>query len=254
MAKPVTRKAKEPAISGNQLLDSIAKSLSRDGSGKLENKDLAKRLGQTLPTIVNWRARSFMKPSIVANMVAKAIRAAKVQAERDALDPIVEFYPLDPAKVGEDYEMFRATPDASASPHPYRAGLKAALEKKRGVYVFYDSRGCALYVGKTAAQTLWKEMNFALNRPRAKQTIRRVIHPTNRVAFDATAETRQIRSVEVELHELARYISAYEVSQPLIGELESLLIRAFANDLSNVKMERFGGGPQDSDKGKKTTA
>jgi hypothetical protein len=51
---------------------------------------------------------------------------------------------------------------------------------------------------------------------------------------------RQIRLRAVPLHDLAAYLSAYRVVDGLIGELESLLIRAFANDLLNVRMEKFG--------------
>jgi len=42
------------------------------------------------------------------------------------------------------------------------------------------------------------------------------------------------------LHELAAYFSAYEVHPLMISNLESLVIRSFANDLLNKKMEHFG--------------
>ena len=44
---------------------------------------------------------------------------------------------------------------------------------------------------------------------------------------------------QLELFDLAAYFSAYEVADGMIEELEALLVRAFANDLLNVKMETF---------------
>jgi hypothetical protein len=45
--------------------------------------------------------------------------------------------------------------------------------------------------------------------------------------------------VNVRLHELAEYVSAYQVADEMIGDIESLLIRAFPNDLLNKKIENF---------------
>ena len=39
--------------------------------------------------------------------------------------------------------------------------------------------------------------------------------------------------------EMAEYMSAYEVADEMIGEVESLLIRAFPNELMNKKVENF---------------
>jgi hypothetical protein len=41
------------------------------------------------------------------------------------------------------------------------------------------------------------------------------------------------------LYDLADYFSAYSVDDGMINDLEALLVRGFANDLLNVKMERF---------------
>ena len=110
-----------------------------------------------------------------------------------------------------------------------------------GIYIFYDSRGRALYAGKTRQRTLWQEINSAYNRDRSVQQIRRVKHPERRQNFRRSDEKqRQIRLRTVPLNDLAAYFSAYNVVDGLIGELESLLIRGFANDLLNVRMENFG--------------
>jgi hypothetical protein len=42
------------------------------------------------------------------------------------------------------------------------------------------------------------------------------------------------------LHELSFYVSAYSIDpEEMIGPLEALSVRAFANDLLNKKMEKF---------------
>ena len=41
------------------------------------------------------------------------------------------------------------------------------------------------------------------------------------------------------LADIAAYFSAYEVAPGMIDVIETLLIRAFANDLLNKKMETF---------------
>ena len=50
---------------------------------------------------------------------------------------------------------------------------------------------------------------------------------------------RQIRAINVRLHELAHYVSAYEVVEEMTSDIESLLIRAFPNDLLNKKIENL---------------
>jgi hypothetical protein len=131
--------------------------------------------------------------------------------------------------------------DDSGGDHPYRAGLKDELLEHHGVYVFFDSRGQAIYTGKARRLSLWKEINSAYNRQRGDvQRIKRVNHPTRRQEYRTSEEkARQIRDIAVPLHEIASYFSAYHVADSMINDLEALLVRSFANDLLNVRMERF---------------
>jgi len=106
---------------------------------------------------------------------------------------------------------------------------------------FYDTRGKALYAGQTKKQNLWKEMNLAFNRDRSAQVMTLVKHPTNDVPFKAANEkVRQPKDVNLRLHDLAAYFSAYEVTDAMVDDLEALLVRVFPNDLLNFKMEKFG--------------
>ena len=72
------------------------------------------------------------------------------------------------------------------------------------------------------------------------QRILRVQHPERRQDFRNSDEMhRQIRPVSVRLHELAFYVSPYRVAGEMIVDIESLLIRAFPNDLLNKKIENL---------------
>jgi hypothetical protein len=161
-----------------------------------------------------------------------------------AISPIIEFFFIDrvESRQGVKWELFSpAKVGGKAGEHPYLAGLKERLNSTHGIYVFHDSRGRAIYAGKAQRQTLWMEMNLAFNRDRGEvQSIKRVDHPTNRVAYKHADDGRRlIKRQPIALHEIASYMSAYEVADELIGKLEALILRAFANDLLNVRMENL---------------
>ena len=50
---------------------------------------------------------------------------------------------------------------------------------------------------------------------------------------------RQPKDTQLELFEMAHYFSAYNINYGMIDELEALMVRGFANDLLNVRMETF---------------
>lgn len=86
-------------------------------------------------------------------------------------------------------------------------------------------------------------MNLAFNRDRSAQMVTLARHPKKDVQFlTASEKVRQPRSVNLKLHDLAAYFSAFAVADGMIDELEALLVRAFPNDLLNFKMEKFGKG------------
>lgn len=225
-------------MKGEDAIRSLKKKLKVD-----TDRELASRLGQTEMNVQNWKNCPNVTPLQLANLVDKAAKAATKSAHRKALRPVVEFYPIHKAKSsqGAQFELFSAmTEDGHA--HPYRTGLKAELGTLHGVYIFFDSRGKAIYAGKAKKQSLWKEMNLAFNRKRRfVQTIKRVAHPASKVEYKTAEEkSRQIVGNEVPLHELSFYFSAYLVDDEMINKLEALLVRSFANDLLNKNMERFG--------------
>lgn len=226
-------------LSGEEVISALQKKLRISTLS-----ELAARLGVTSQSIQTWKGRPAVSARQIAELVDRAQAQAKKDAHSTALCPIVEFCPIEraPSRSGATQNLF-STMLADGNSHPYRSGLKAELENSRGVYIFFDSRGRAIYVGKAKDQSLWKEASLAFNRDRGDlQKMRRVKHPVNRIDYKGAAEyRRQIIEVQVRMHEIAHYFSAYQVAPTMIGMVEAMLVRSFANDLLNKKMERFPG-------------
>lgn len=198
---------------------------------------LAARLGMSHPAIQQWKARSKVTPRQLAELVYRTERAGAKSSQANAIRPLVEFFPIEKQRTsqGASYQVMES------KGHLYKSGLKTELDQYFGVYIFFDSRGQAIYAGKARKQKLWKELNLAFNRDRGGvQTIKRVRHPTRQQVYRTSDEkTRQIGDHIVPLYEIASYFSAYHVSDGMIDDLEALLVRSFANNLLNIKMEKF---------------
>lgn len=206
------------------------------------NRALASKLGVTSHAIQNWKKRKSVTPANLARLTHTACKAGADRSQRSAIRPLVEFFEIEACETnrGSKLVLFD-TEGENGGLHPYMSGLKEELDAHHGVYVFFDSRGQAIYAGKARKQSLWKEMNLAFNRERgAIQSIKRVRHPSKKVAYKTSNEkTRQILDRQVPLSVLASYFSAYEVTDGMINDVEALLVRSFANDLLNKRMERF---------------
>lgn len=216
-----------------ELLDALSRKLGTTSQG-----ELADVLGVSMQTVINWKNRDEdLSPQQVASALSKSRKAAVRTAQLETIRPIVEFYPISlcDSKFEAGFNLFD-----SSSASLYARGLKDTLCQSFGIYIFYDSRGQALYVGKARDQSLWKEMNLAFNRPREVQMIALVKHPTRNQEFKPGYEKlRQPRGTQLELCDLAYYFSAYGVDDGMIEDLEALMVRGFANNLLNVKMETF---------------
>ncbi|AUA58284.1 Uncharacterised protein [Achromobacter spanius] len=210
--------------------------------GKLDvgtNGRFSQELGISVGTVNNWLKYGLTGRKLADGLLKSRQRAVK-SAHECAIMPVVEYFQLSAHRRSSNgvAELFPTrAPDSTKA----LLGLKSVLENSHGIYVFYDSRGRALYVGKAQRQSLWKEMNLAFNRDRdTTQRVYRVQHP-ERGDFKTSDEyARQVKLTRRHLSHLATYFSAYKVDDALINELEALLVRSFANDLLNVKMERFG--------------
>ncbi len=216
------------------LLDALAKKL-----GTTSQIELADVLGITVQTLINWKNRDEdLSAQQVASALAKSRSAAVLQSQYETIRPIVEFFRIEKCltKREANWQVFDGGKEAVL----YVQGLKNALDDACGIYIFYDSRGHSIYVGKAKEQSLWKEMNLAFNRQREVQTIALVQHPRRNQEFKPGYEKlRQPKDTQLELFDLAHYFSAYQVDRGMIDDLEALMVRGFANDLLNVKMETF---------------
>ncbi|MDI9846717.1 hypothetical protein QM467_01440 [Rhodoblastus sp. 17X3] len=229
-------------MTGEELIEQVRLSITVAGSSPPTDRAVAEHLGISVAGLAIWRARESVTARHMARLLRSVARASKRRTQSEAILPVVEFFQIQRVIVGNGgtFRIFNA--GKGDDEHPYLSGLKRELETHRGVYIFYDSRGRALYVGKAKVQHLWKEINLAYNRDRDPrlQSILRVQHPERRQDFRTSDETRrQIRPINVRLHELAEYVSAYQVADEMIGDIESLLIRAFPNDLLNKKIENL---------------
>ena len=229
-------------MNGDDLLKEFERRITKaKGTKTVTDSVLAKALGVTQPQLTNYRGKTLTARQVV-NLVEKYSKAAERQLVESTVVPIVEFLHIDltESRRGARWEIFRSVDDRG-SDRPYFVGLRKALEAKHGIYVFHDSRGRAIYAGKAQRLSLWTEMNNAFNRDRGEvQNIKRVSHPQNRVEYRTLQEQqRQIVKQPVPLHDVASYCSAYEVPDQMIGKFEALIVRAFANDLLNVRMEKF---------------
>lgn len=221
-------------MKAGSLLDALAKKLTQSSQASL-----ASALGVSVQTLHNWKARDVtLTPTQLANAIAKSNKAAVKQSQLKTIQPIVEYYEIDAceSKHGASWQIL----DSGNESNLYRRGLRAALEQSNGVYLFYDSRGKALYAGKAKEQSLWKEMNLVFNRERELQKISLTHHPDRNQEFQPGHEKlRQPRKTQLPLHELSYYFSAYKIDYGMIDDLEALLVRGFANDLLNAKVETF---------------
>ena len=193
------------------------------------DKTLAAQIGMTVPGVRVWKNRTNVTGRQMAGLVYKAARAGVRATEANAIRPVVEFFRIEcvPSRQGAGQIMFSVAEANGMGQRRYLEGLKAELESKTVVYIFFDSRGQAIYTGKARKQKLWKEMNLAFNRKRGEvQKIKRVMHPKRNQVFKTSKEkARQIKDQVVPLHELAAYFSAYEVSDGMINEVEAMLVR-----------------------------
>lgn len=223
---------------GDDFLKTLKAKLVEGDEIANTDRALAEHLGLTVAGLANWRSKENITVRQMVGLIERVEKSAVRRAEASAIRPIVEYCRLDRCASKRDarYEIFSTAGEGSL----YLQGLKDELNAHHGVYIFYDSRGRALYVGKTVKLTLWQEITNAYNRDRSVQNIRRVEHPQRRQTFrKADEQRRQIKPANVQLHDMAAYLSAYRVADGMISEVEAMLIRGFPNDLLNIKVENL---------------
>lgn len=220
------------------------------------NTALANRLGANSQKRKSWNAKFSgwkTNPEPLSNTeilnLIKDIREAdakehkeKIKEEQEKIraefiNTIVEYFPIKKveSKGRKNYEI--SSPNVDNDMKQKWDDFREKLENtKSGIYIFYDSSGRAIYVGKTSAKSsLWARMKSSFNHgPQKSRRLYRIDHSPNAKPLD-----QKLGSKPVQLHELARYFSAYEVDKHFTHSIEALLIRAFADNLMNKKMENF---------------
>jgi hypothetical protein len=227
-------------MNGTEFIAGVRQRLIETGVSGTDHQ-VAEYLGMNRQSVQNWKNRPEITVQQVLKLLERVEERAKARTAHRAIRPIVEFFQISKVASRQNAKLEVFSPmDADGVVHPHLVGLRDELRAHHGIYVFHDSRGRGLYAGKAQRLKLWNELNNAFNRDRAVQKIRRVDHPSRRQDYRTSDEIRrQIRSRKVPLSDLAFYVSAYEVEDGMIGDLEAFLIRAFPNDLLNVKMENF---------------
>lgn len=200
------------------------------------DSELSKVSGVSIATINAWKANTAdLSPLQIGNLVSKARKREATRCVLSAIQPIIEYSKINKidSKNGANIELI-----------PTKEGkgkiIRDELESSKGIYVFYNSQCKVIYLGKAKRQNLWKEMNLAFNRDRSSQVVWVVNHPEKGKHFTpAHQKLRKLRKTRVQLCDIATYFSAYKVNVDLIDNLEALMIRGFANDLTNTRMETF---------------
>lgn len=192
----------------NQIFSALIDALQEE-YGEVSQAQIAKALQVTRATITNWAAGG--QPS--KTNLKKLIDLYRQHHAATLVKPIFEFQPISPVPSGNSWRL--------VNDKKLDGALQSSLKGVPGIYLYYDSAGHAIYLGKTE-KCLYGE---------SKQRLKAVPNRTIYVPTKAQAS---------EMGQLARYLSAYEVTIPAaIKNLESFMLRAFANDLLNKNGGHF---------------
>ena len=178
--------------------------------GFITQEKIARKLGVNQTTISNWKNGKNTPSKKNLEMLINAFREHHAQT---LIRPIFEFKEILPFCKGSSWGFSSDTEALNE--------IRGKLSKKIGIYLFYDSAGKAIYLGKSDA-CLYNEakqrLNGLANRPFYKPN--KSAHPF--------------------MGDMAKYLSAYEVTVPAaIKNIESFMLRSFANDLMNKNSGNF---------------
>ncbi|WP_281648581.1 helix-turn-helix transcriptional regulator [Parendozoicomonas sp. Alg238-R29] len=173
-----------------------------DQFGKVTQAELAEAIGVTQGTISNWMSSGPPK-----NKLHEIVNFFQGFHASNMVKPVIEFEAISPVKRGESYTFF---PDKKNVKN-----LSGKIKGIKGIYIFYNSSGHAIYLGKSEVCVFGearKRLSAPLNLP--------VYNPK--------------KSHEPLVAEQALFISAYSIAEvEAIKNIESFMLRAFANDLNN---------------------
>ena len=172
--------------------------------GYITQEKLARKLEVNQATISNWKNG---KNTPSKKNLEMLINAFKEHHAQTLIRPIFEFKEILPYRNGSSWVFSHETEALNI--------IKSELTKKIGIYLFYDSAGKAIYLGKSDV-CLFNE---------AKQRLNAL---ANRPFYNPNKNAHPF------MGDMAKFLSAYEVTvQAAIKNIESFMLRSFANDLMN---------------------
>jgi transcriptional regulator with XRE-family HTH domain len=189
-----------------------------DAFGKMRTLDtqlkLASALKKTQGAVAQWKSGySRISPQTTESILKKSAHLM--------IRGLVELEEVDPGRPGASHWYFY-----SGRTNVKRARVLKKLERKRGIYVYFDATGRPTYVGKADKTTLDREVEGRLSQ-RTKE---------GRIPYGKG----MTKNPRLRQGEIARYISAYEISPTeAIPLIEALLIRATGNILFNKRLENL---------------
>jgi hypothetical protein len=169
-------------------------------------------------------------PRSLAKLIQRLTETQTAKAFREAVRPVVEFFPIEISTVRKIVGIYHLTLLVTE--------VKERLRASKGLYAFYNSQAEIIYFGKAQWRCLFDEMIQAFNRELPHDQIYGVRHPWGRYRSTRTDELRRIKKEKVTLADTASYCLAYSIADQLIGGLEAIFIRIAPNDIINVKIER----------------
>jgi transcriptional regulator with XRE-family HTH domain len=175
------------------------------------HKDIANSLETTRENVAQWSSGN---TQITQQTIQKILK----QAVPIRITTLLEMEKVDPLKPNKKWYFF------GDSSNKKREKIINQIKNKRGVYFYFDSTGRLTYAGKADKTPLDKEVEGRLS----QQT------KSGRILYGEKMK----KKVVLDQGEIARYISAYEVSpRELIPLVEALIIRITANSQYNKKLE-----------------
>jgi len=207
------------------------------------DSQLAEVLGRSVPSISIWKKNNNISPMVAARAMRELAKRAEDDTEVEVLrkelrdrqvahsiSTLIEYAPISPYhKTGNKQAQIKATDGFG------HLRIRATLEHKQGIYIYYSSLCRPIYVGKANITELWTECNNAFNRE-LKGDLCKVNHPTEN---QKKPKNLRLSRHAIKVYEVATYLSAYEVDDALVDKVEALMIRSFINELSNVKVENL---------------
>ena len=197
----------------DHLLDAV-----REVEGVTTQQQIANVFGVKAQATVNHWMNGNAAPT-KKNLVRLLQRRARLR-----ITPVAQFQPVNPTRSGAGWWI-----DADNTLGGKREVWRNKLTRKKGIFVFYDSRGSVTYIGQTTKQDFFKEIEQRLRDAKLRGTL-----------FQAGLRKRSEHKNPLCQGEVTRLLSVYQVHDiGSIHNIEALMICALMNNHFNRSTEKF---------------